>query len=80
MKMQYKNIMKRRNEQGRRLKKSERLLKPLKLIAIVGILWLMTGCATKYETGTKIVNNCLDTAESYGDYVECAIQLDEAQY
>jgi hypothetical protein len=80
MKMKYKNITQRKNERAKRLKKLERWCELSKVIAIVGILWSMTGCATKYETGTKIVNNCLDTAESYGDYVECAIQLDEAQY
>lgn len=39
----------------------------------------MSGCATKSETDEKIINNCLDIAIYYGDYIECAIQLDEAQ-
>ena len=78
--MKYKSTTQHKNEQDRRLKKLGMLSELLKVIAIVGILWLMTGCATQSAIDTRIVNNCLDSAESYGDYVECAIQLDEAQY
>ena len=76
--MQYKSITMLRKEQERRLKRLELLFGLLKVIVIVGILLLMTGCATKSENA-RIINNCLDTAESYGDFVECAIQLDELQ-
>jgi hypothetical protein len=78
MKMQYKSIMTLKQEQERRLKRLGLLFVLLKVIAIVGILWLMTGCVTKSEN-VGITNNCIDTAEYYGDYVECAIQLDELQ-
>ena len=76
--MKYNSITHRKIERAKKLKRLGRLLELLKVIAIVGILLLMSGCATKSEN-EKIVNNCLDTAKSYGDYVECAIQLDEAQ-
>ena len=74
--MQYKNTMTHKREQERRLKRLGLLCGLLKVIAIVGILLLMSGCVTKSE---RIINNCIDTAVTYGDYVECAIQLDEAQ-
>lgn len=76
--MQYKSITTLRKEQERRLKRLGLLSVMLKVIAIVGILWLMTGCVTKSEN-VGITNNCLDTAEYYGDYIECAIQLDALQ-
>ena len=76
--MRYKSIMTLRKERERKLKRLGLLLGLLKLIAIVGILLLMTGCATKSEN-VGIANNCIDTAVYYGDYIECAIMLDELQ-
>ena len=78
MKTKYRSITKRKQEQVKRLKRYGQWCALLKVIAIAGILWLMTGCVTKSEN-VGIINNCLDTAEYYGDYIECAIQLDEAQ-
>ena len=81
MKTKSKNSTKRKSEQAKLLKRYGQWCALLKVIAIVITLWLMTGCVTKSENveNIEIVNNCLDTAEYYGDYIECAIQLDEAQ-
>lgn len=78
MKTKSKISTQRKSEQAKLLKRYGQWCALLKVIAIAGILWLMTGCVTKSEN-VGIINNCLDTAEYYGDYIECAIQLDEAQ-
>ena len=74
--MQYKSIMTLRKEQERRLKRLGLLLGLLKVIAIAIILWLIAGCSTQSE---RIKNNCIQTASTYGEFLECAIILDELQ-
>ena len=41
------------------------------------MLWLIVGCSTQSEV--RIKDNCIQTAVTYGDFVECAIKLNELQ-
>ena len=57
---------------------------PLKIsrwIAIVTIclflMMLLTSCASNEKTGLR--NNCLEKAVTWGQYLECAIELDVKQ-
>lgn len=78
--MKYKTITQRRKEQVKQLKRSERLLRRSRAIAIATILLcLMTcgGCST--QNSERIKENCLTNVVTYGDAVECAIKLNEVQ-
>lgn len=77
--MRLKNLTRHRKEQGKQLKRLERLLKPLKQIAIAGMLLLpmMCGGCSAPSAKIKIKEPCMASVVTYGDAVECMIKLNE---
>ena len=62
----------------KRSRKPSRLLKAIAIAIIVLLISVfLTGCVSVKPVKPR--ENCRYTAESYGDFIDCTIKLDELQ-
>lgn len=78
--IELKNLTPHKSERWIKLKKLERSLKRLRVIAIVGILICLLMCVScSTVNNERLQEQCLSYVATYGDIVECAIKLNEVQ-
>lgn len=75
--MKYQSITQRKQERAKLLKRLELWFTLLKVIVIATILFCLMSCAA--QPAARIKNDCRKHVVTYGDAIECMIQLDEAQ-